>query len=185
MIAQLELRESKHQYSSKIVLVGGAADPATRLVAVTAEIDSTDRQYWLRPGAFCEVRVGIGDARQGIVVPTLAVEPTEKGNVVFTVDEKNVAHAKVVQLGMHTADGGVEITRGLTVGDTLVVRGVEPLSDNAPVKIASKTTLAAAQSAPDGGMAQPAPDPTSPATPGPPPADAGTRHRRPDAGTAR
>jgi membrane fusion protein, multidrug efflux system len=162
MVAQLALRESKHEYAAKIVLVGGAADPATRLVPVTAQIDQTDHQYWLRPGAFCEVRVPIGDARQGIVVPTLAVEPTERGNVVYTVDEKNTAHQKVVQLGMHTADGGVEITRGLTVGDTLVVRGVEPLSDNAPVRISTRTTLVAAQAAPDAGIAQPAQEPTAP-----------------------
>ncbi len=165
MTAALTLRESKHEYSAIIRLVGGAADPATRLVPVTAEIDTTDHQYWLRPGAFCEVRVPIGDARQGIVVPTLAVEPTERGNVVFVVDEKNVAHQKVVQLGMHTADGGVEITRGLTVGDALVVRGIEPLSDGAPVKISAKTTLVAAQTPPDAGVAQPAQEPTAPATP--------------------
>ena len=36
---------------------------------------------------------------------------------------------------------GVEITQGLKVGDLLVVRGFEPLSEGAPVQISDRTTL--------------------------------------------
>jgi hypothetical protein len=158
MMATLSLRESKRTYNAKITLVAGAADPATRLVPVTAEVDDTDHQYWLRPGAFCEVTVPVKAAREAIVVPTLAVSPTEQGNVVYTVDANNVAHAKIVQLGMHTPDGGVEITRGLTAGELLVVRGVEPLSEGAPVKVSETISLAQAQT-PDAGAPLPPGDP--------------------------
>src|SRR6185437_11027787 len=129
------------QYTATITLVGGAADTQTRLVPVTAQIDQTDHQYWLRPGAFCEVTVPIGTARDSIVVPTMAVQPTEKGNVVYVVDAKNIAHAKVVELGMHTPDGNVEVTRGVDEGEQVVVRGIEPLTEGAPVKITDHTTL--------------------------------------------
>ncbi|HEY2368046.1 MAG TPA: efflux RND transporter periplasmic adaptor subunit [Polyangiaceae bacterium] len=148
MEATLLLRESSHTYTAKISLVAGAADIQTRLVPVTATIEETDHQYWLRPGAFCEVSVPIGDARDAIVVPTMSVTPTEKGNVVYVVDEKNQAHAKVVELGMHTPDGNVEVTRGVTEGEQVVVRGIEPLTDGAPVKVTDHTTLDALK---DGG----------------------------------
>lgn len=161
MVANLLLRESTRTFTSKITLVGGAADPSTRLVSVTAQIDKTDHPYWLRPGAFCEVTVPIGDARQGIVVPSLAVTPTEKGNVVYIVDAKNIAHAKVVELGMHTPEGGVELTRGVAAGDLLVVNGVQPLSDGAPVKINTRTTLDAVQVPGDAGVGPTTP-PVSP-----------------------
>jgi RND family efflux transporter MFP subunit len=141
MVATIKLRESTHDFTAKITLVNGAADAATRLVGVTAQVDATEHQYWLRPGAFCQVTVPIGDARQGIVVPSLAVQPTEKGNVVYVVDDKNIAHAKIVQLGMHTAEGGVELTRGVAAGDLMVVRGIDPLTDGAPVKVSAKRTL--------------------------------------------
>ncbi len=141
MEADLTLRESSHTYKAKITLVAGTADPATRLVPVTAQIAQTDHKYWLRPGAFCEVSVPIGAARQAIVIPTMAVQPTEKGNIVYVVDAKNQAHAKVIQLGMHTPDGNVEVTRGLDEGEQLVVRGIEPLSEGAPVKVTDHTTL--------------------------------------------
>jgi RND family efflux transporter MFP subunit len=146
MEATLTLRESKNSFGAKITLVNGAADSATRLVGVTAQIDATEHQYWLRPGAFCQVSVPIGDAREGIVVPGLSIQPTEKGNVVYVVDSNNIAHSKIVETGMHTPEGGVELTRGVTAGDLLVVRGIEPLTDGAPVKISKKETMAEAES---------------------------------------
>jgi RND family efflux transporter MFP subunit len=144
MIANMILRESTRTYTAQIILVADAADPLTRLVPITAQVDDTEHKYWLRPGAFCEVNVPIGDARPGIVVPSIAVQPTATGNVVYVVDDKNTAHMKVVQLGMYTPDGGVEVTSGLTVGELLVVQGFEALSENAPVKISERTTLQAA-----------------------------------------
>ncbi len=142
LIADITLRESTRQFTAKLTLVAGAADPTTRLVPVVGEVVvDKDHEYWLRPGAFCEVMVPLGASRDAIVVPSLAVAPSEKGNLVYTVDDKNIAHAHVVELGMHTADGGVELTRGVKVGDVLVVRGIEPLSEGAPVSVGSKITL--------------------------------------------
>jgi RND family efflux transporter MFP subunit len=157
--ATLTLKESARTYSAVIKLVAEAADPQTRLVPVTAEVDDKEHRYWLRPGAFCEVAVPIGAARDSIVVPMMSVQPTEGGNVVYVVDGK-VAHERKVALGMHTPEGGVEVTRGLEAGELLVVRGFEPLSDRAPVKVSERTTIDAALGVPDGGT----PAPTMPVT---------------------
>jgi RND family efflux transporter MFP subunit len=162
MVATLLLKESPREFTAKISLVGGAADPATRMVPVTAQIDETDHQYWLRPGAFCAVTVPVGNARKAIVVPSLAVQPTEKGNVVYIVDDKHIAHARVVELGMHTAEGGVELTRGAAAGELLVVRGIEPLTDGAPVKLGSTLTLEAASAPSDAGVTVPPSSPPDP-----------------------
>jgi RND family efflux transporter MFP subunit len=163
----LQLREAKRTYNGKITLVAGTADTTTRMVPITAEVDkhdSTDHSHWLRPGAFCEVTVPVGDARDGIVVPSLAVQPTEKGSVVYVVDErgdKHIVHARVVQLGMHTSDGGVELTRGVSAGETIVVRGIDPLSDGAPVKVNSTLTLEQASVPVDAGVAAPPIEPAA------------------------
>jgi RND family efflux transporter MFP subunit len=148
MTATLKLSESAHTYTAQITLVAEAADPATRLVPVTAEIDDKEHKYWLRPGAFSEVEVPIGNARAALVVPTLAVQVTENGNVAYVV-EGNRAKVRPIALGMHTGDGEVEVTRGLAAGDQLVVRGIELLSDGAPVKVTNdhSTTNAGASAA--------------------------------------
>jgi RND family efflux transporter MFP subunit len=167
MIANLSLRESGRAYTAKIMLVAAAADPTTRLVPVTAEVDDTEHRYWLRPGAYCDVNVPVGAAREAIVVPTISIQPTENGNVVYVVDDKNIAHPTQVALGMHTPEGGVEVTRGLKAGDLLVVRGFEPLTEGAPVKITERTTLQAIeQAASDAGARSPLPPDASESPPG-------------------
>jgi multidrug efflux system membrane fusion protein len=190
MIAQMNLRESARTYAAKILLVAEAADPTTRLVPVTAEVDDTEHKYWLRPGAFCDVAVSVGAPREAIVVPTISVQPTERGNVVYVVDDKNVAHPVSVALGMHTPEGGVEVTRGLQAGELLVVRGFEPLTEGAPVKITDRTTLEGVEQATKDAGAPSAVGATSgtaapPGAAGPavsetaelPPATAGSGHR--------
>jgi RND family efflux transporter MFP subunit len=141
MSATLSLRESPRSYPAKITLVSGAADPASHLVAVTAQVDDKEHQYWLRPGVFCDVSIPVGATRQSAVVPELAIRATERGFLAYTVQNNNVAKEVPVQLGMHTSTGFVEITQGLSAGDILVVLGAEPLSDGAPVTIASRTTM--------------------------------------------
>lgn len=141
MPVSIQLKESAREFTGKITLVADAADPTTRMVPVTGTVDATDHTYWLRPGAFCAVTVPIGTARPGIVVPSIAVQPTEKGNIVYIVDDKHIAHAVTVELGMHTAEGGVELTRGVKEGELIVVRGIDPLTDGAPVKIGSTISL--------------------------------------------
>jgi RND family efflux transporter MFP subunit len=147
MTANLSLRESPRTYPAAVMLVAEAADPTTRLVQVTAEIDDKEHKYWLRPGVFCDVNVPIGDARQAIVVPSIAVQPTDKGNIAYIVDNKNIAHWTLVTLGMHTPEGGVEVTQGVKAGELLVVRGFEPLSEGAPVKITERISLVALEGA--------------------------------------
>src|SRR6185436_8231325 len=71
------------------------------------------------------------------------------------VDDKKLAHARVVQLGMRTPEGGVELTRGVNAGELMVVRGIEPLSDGAPVKISAKKTLEEALKPPPPGQEPP------------------------------
>ncbi|HEY4180312.1 MAG TPA: efflux RND transporter periplasmic adaptor subunit [Kofleriaceae bacterium] len=141
MPVTLTIKGADKSYAARIKLVAGSADPATRLVPVLAQLDPTDHNYWLRPGAFSTVNVPIGEARPGIVVPSLAVSPSEKGNIVWIVDDKNQAHERVVSLGMRTPDGGVELRTGVKIGEVMVIRGIEPLSDGAPVSVKSKVSL--------------------------------------------
>jgi len=142
MTANLTLRESARTYPAKITLVSGAADPASHLVAVTAEVDDKEHKYWLRPGVFCDVAIPVGATRQSAVVPEIAIRATERGFLGYTV-EGTIAHEHVLQLGMHTANGFVEVTQGLSAGDSLVVLGGEPLSDGVTVKVAQRTTMEA------------------------------------------
>jgi multidrug efflux system membrane fusion protein len=170
-------RDTPFQFQAKLSFLGEAADPSTRLFLATAEVippmktaapgdkDAMKAAKRLRPGAFAQVSIPVGAARPGMVVPQIAVTPTEKGKVVYIVDKDNIAHQKVVETGMHTSQGGIEITRGVNPGDLLVVAGADPLTEGATVTIKSKTTLEAALQAGQGSDATAdAPLPPLPAT---------------------
>jgi multidrug efflux system membrane fusion protein len=133
MTASFKVREMPRERAARIVHVAAAADPATRMVAVTAHVDVAGGDV-PRPGAFAEVGVPVGAARGAPVIPETAVRPSERGFLAYVV-QSGKASERVLQLGMRTADGLVEVRSGLAPGDSLVVRGAEALRDGATVRV--------------------------------------------------
>jgi multidrug efflux system membrane fusion protein len=121
---------------ARIVHVAARAGDTARMVSVLAEIQSPPKD--LRPGAFAQVRVGIGEPQPTLVVPQTAVRPTERGFLCYVVEE-GVAKERVVELGLRTEDGMVAVKKGLTAGEKLVVRGAEALRDGASVTVSEAT----------------------------------------------
>ncbi|MEO8195649.1 MAG: efflux RND transporter periplasmic adaptor subunit [Thermoanaerobaculia bacterium] len=134
MTARFTLREgSARTFSARLRLVGAAADSRDRMVAVTADVDDPARNE-LRPGTFVEVEVPVGGTAAAAVIPQTAIRPSEHGFLAFIV-EGDVARERVLELGLRTAEGDVEVRQGLAVGDLLVVRGAEALRDGAKVDL--------------------------------------------------
>jgi RND family efflux transporter MFP subunit len=125
---------SQEPYRAVIKLVTTAADPNTRMVKVTAEVDDP-RKDTLRAGSFARIAVRMGTTEGAVVIPQTAVAPSEKGFLAFLVED-NKAVERVVEIGQHTADGMLEVKSGLKVGEQLVVRGAEALRNGAPVVVA-------------------------------------------------
>ena len=142
MKADFRVRNSETLFASKIVHVAESADDATRLVAVTAEVEDT-RDEALRPGTFAEIVVPVSSDRTAPVIPQTAIRASDRGFIAYVV-ENDTAAERILQLGMRTADGQVEVLSGLKPGERLVIRGAEALRNGAPVK----ETAAAATAAP-------------------------------------
>jgi RND family efflux transporter MFP subunit len=180
--AEFTLRESKRTYSAKITLVGGAADPESHMVPIVGEVVPEGGKYWLRPGSFCDVLMNIGAQRDAPVIPRGAVRASERGLIAYVV-EQGQARERVLELGMATRDGWVEVREGLQAGEKLVVRGAEALSPGAKVKESAVTLPPPGSSAaPAAGSAVPGAGPPpvgsgEPAT-GAPPAGSGGGRRR-------
>lgn len=118
---------------ARITHVAGAAEDASRTVPVTAEVVGPERER-LRPGAFAEVTVPVAGGGSAPVIPQTAVRPSEKGFLAYVV-EGDTAHERILQLGMRTEDGLVEVRAGLEAGEQLVVRGGEALRQGAKVRV--------------------------------------------------
>jgi len=133
MRARFTVRGSPREYSAVLTHVAGAADPASRMVAVTAEVNDPNRKD-LRPGSFAEVRIPLEVSKEAPVIPQTAIRPSERGFLAFVVEE-GVAKERVLTLGMRTAEGRVEVRNGVQPGELLVVRGAEALRDGVQVRI--------------------------------------------------
>lgn len=134
MTARFAVRSDSRTYSAKITHVAAAADDQSRMVAVTAEVSKEEAEA-LRPGAFASVSVPVDTSKGAPVVPQTAVRPSERGFLAYVVEDGR-ARERVLELGLRTADGLVEVREGLKPGEQLVVRGAEALKDGAAVRVA-------------------------------------------------
>ncbi|HEY3321414.1 MAG TPA: efflux RND transporter periplasmic adaptor subunit [Planctomycetota bacterium] len=130
----------ERDFSATIYYVSSLADPKTRLVTCYASIDKTDAR--LKSGFFATVRIVTEQRDKAIVVPLTAVLPTEQGFVTFVVKDGKAAR-RTVSLGLQVRtllpDSGravndVEVLKGLSEGEVVVVEGGNALQDGAPVR---------------------------------------------------
>jgi multidrug efflux system membrane fusion protein len=131
MAANFRVSGSAAVHHAKLTFIAGAAEPASRMVPIVAEVAEGAA---LRPGAFAEVTVPIGVNDAALAVPETAIRPSERGFLAFVIRE-DVARERILTLGLRTPDGLVEVVKGLAPGDALVVRGGEALKENAKVRV--------------------------------------------------
>ena len=134
MTARFSVRTVGGDFVANITHVAAAADDASRMVPVTAEVTG-EAAAQLRPGAFATVSVPVETRGGSPVIPQTAVRASERGFLAFVV-EGDKARERVLDLGMRTADGRVEVRDGVKPGETLVVRGGEALRDGVSVRVA-------------------------------------------------
>lgn len=118
-------------FEGKVARLAPMIDPVTRALRAEVEVGNPDGQ--LRPGMFVEVKI-IKEQRIDVpVVPREAV--TERGGkrVVFILKGQKVAMQEV-ELGLGD-DRIVEIIKGLAVGERIVTRGMETLTDQTRVRV--------------------------------------------------
>jgi multidrug efflux system membrane fusion protein len=119
-------------FSATVYYISNLADPKTRVVTCWATVEKAEDAI-LKSGFFTTVKIVTGARGSAVVVPLTAVQPTEQGFVVFVVEDGK-AMRRPVTLGLQLADQAVEITKGLTKGEILVVEGGNALQDGVPVR---------------------------------------------------
>lgn len=105
---------------------------------VTVTLDENDTA--IRPGMAAEVEFSFGSESETkrILVPSAAVGEDRNGRFVFVVknvkDDLGQVERVPVEIG-ELSDEGLEITKGLDVGQLLVTAGVSRISDGLTVKV--------------------------------------------------
>jgi cobalt-zinc-cadmium efflux system membrane fusion protein len=111
---------SDRTFSGYIDYIGATMDEGTRTVKVRAIIDNS--AHLLRPGMFCKVKIAIGAEKEVLAIPEISLLSDEGVNFVFTHLKDDLYVRRPVTKG-GSANGFVEILRGLEVGETIVTEG--------------------------------------------------------------
>jgi RND family efflux transporter MFP subunit len=118
--------------TGKVTLVSPALDPNSTTVEVWIEAANPDGR--LRPGATVGVAMIAQTVNNVVIVPVPAVIKTPEGQETVMIVSQNRAHAVAVETGIHQGDR-VEITQGISGGETVIVKGNYGLPDNTEVKV--------------------------------------------------
>ncbi|HEV7991831.1 MAG TPA: efflux RND transporter periplasmic adaptor subunit [Gemmatimonadaceae bacterium] len=106
-------------------------DEATGTAALRAQFPNPQRA--LLPGQFVRARVEAGTLPNGFRVPQRAVTLTPQGGTVMVVGAKDIVEARPVKLGSLEGDAWL-IQSGLTVGERVIVDGLQKAAPGSPVK---------------------------------------------------
>lgn len=103
---------------AQVIAIEPGANTDTRNLKIRAVLLAEK----VNPGAYVKVLINAGKNKTAIEIPTNCIIPNDKTNQVIVV-KNGLANFVNVETGIRQANA-VEITKGLSVGDTVVVTGV-------------------------------------------------------------
>jgi membrane fusion protein (multidrug efflux system) len=126
--------ETDGEIEGEITYVSDVADPLTRTARLEITVDNKDGR--LRSGQIVDVVLTRKVLKDVIMVPLMAVIPTEEGKMVFVV---NSGEAKPRDVTLGVMRGlSVQITSGLEPGDRLIVAGHRFVGPGQAVNVVEK-----------------------------------------------
>ncbi|MER9135545.1 efflux RND transporter periplasmic adaptor subunit [Mesorhizobium sp. M0830] len=121
--------------------VDSSVDTASGTIATRASIPNADLSLW--PGQYVNVVLDAGIMPRMTSVPTVAVQPSQKGPFVYVVKPDNTVEMRPVQVALTEGENSA-ISQGLKSGEKVVTEGQTKLKDGAAVHEGNAAAGAAA-----------------------------------------
>jgi multidrug efflux system membrane fusion protein len=106
-------------------------DTTTGTVKLRAMFDNPDEALF--PNQFVNVRLLVDSVKDAIVVPVAAIQRGQPGIFVYRVKPDDTVEIRVVEIG-ETDGEKVAVTKGLEVGDEVVIDGTDRLRDGSKIR---------------------------------------------------
>ena len=110
---------------------GVVANPLSHTYDV--KMQYVNRDAALMPGMVCNVKVYADTDKAEIIIPSEAVQIDEKGGRFVWQVQHGKAVRRQVETGRLVSDDGIEINKGVSVGDKLIVEGSQKVSEGMKV----------------------------------------------------
>ena len=122
---------SDSSYMAKVYAIESSITTETRTLKVRALC--SNRENVLNPGTFARVNMILERFPDALKVPSEAVVTVLDGNSVY-ICQNGKAKEVPVTTGIRT-DNEIQITKGITAGDSLIITGLLQVTNGAPVVI--------------------------------------------------
>ena len=123
--------ETSLEFTGKVYAVEPEIEPSTRTVQLRALCDNKGETIF--PGGYVHVELRLKQAGGALMIPTQAIIPVLKGQTVL-VRKNGIVVSVPVKTGVRTPSV-IQITDGLSAGDTVLTTGILQLRPGMPVNV--------------------------------------------------
>lgn len=120
-------------YEGQIKHISPAASSTTLLYPVEAELLQSDSQ--VKSGMFASVKVVVDQIEQALCLPINAVISKGDETYVFVVSQDGKAEKRLIETGISNEEK-IQITKGLQVGEQVIIKGQTFVKDKDTVNVA-------------------------------------------------
>ena len=124
-----------YEHPGEVDVVDNKVDPATGTINVRLKFPNADRI--LVPGQYVNVILRSENPEKRIVIPQAAIQENQAGPFVLVVNGEGRVESRPVRTGQRV-DDGIVVVEGLTVGETLIVEGIQKVRPGAEVQTAAR-----------------------------------------------
>ncbi len=117
-----------------LTAVDNQVNTSTGMVKLRATFANTNERLF--PNEFVNVHLLVNTLHNAVLVPSNAVQTGAPGTYVYVVEPDNTVHVQPVTTGPSNATD-IVITKGLKLGDEVVVDGIDRLSEGMKVQVSS------------------------------------------------
>jgi membrane fusion protein, multidrug efflux system len=132
-VAAFDADDAKQVAEGTLTLVDNQIDQATGMITLKATFTNDDEVLW--PGAFVNAHLILDTVKNGVTVPSAAVQMGPKGSFAYVVKPDSTVDMRPVTVTQIEANTAL-VEKGLAVGDQVVVSGQNRLSPG--IKVAVK-----------------------------------------------
>jgi len=114
-------------------------DATTGTLKMKARFDN--EAELLMPNQFVNIRLRVETLEDAILIPSAALQFGSRGNYAYVVGEDSKVELRVLEVGPSNGEETV-ITKGLSVGERIVMEGTDRLRDGSEVEVVDRQKLA-------------------------------------------
>jgi RND family efflux transporter MFP subunit len=118
-------------FGGKVVRTAGAIDPTSR--TLLTEVDVTNEDAQLFPGAYMQVHLSTGGNMRSLLIPANTVLYRSEGTMVGVVGAENKVEMKKIKIGKDLGTH-LEVTQGLSADDQVIVNPSDSLASGQSVR---------------------------------------------------